>query len=295
MSVPASTRALRAAAMRSEPSFRRLVRGAARDAKAALRMTALVRAFDTGFPPDMAHALEGSVESFEASLATASEFRVAEGGFEKLFLRALRRGARAVRVADMRFDATNPEAVAWAKRNAATLVTETTAATRLAIRRIIQRTFAEGISSRDAAILIRDVIGLTERQAEAVANFRKKLVERQLNKTAVRRRTSRYADKLLRDRATTIARTESMRAANEGQRQLWKQAVSEGYLSSNAQQQWITTPDERLCPVCGPLEGETVNLNASFSGGFTAPPAHPRCRCTVALVPGSVRKPQRAA
>jgi len=38
--------------------------------------------------------------------------------------------------------------------------------------------------------------------------------------------------------------------------------------------------DERVCPVCGPLEGKTVRLDEEFAPGIFAPPAHPNCRCT---------------
>ncbi|MCL6580136.1 MAG: hypothetical protein K6U08_00740 [Firmicutes bacterium] len=38
--------------------------------------------------------------------------------------------------------------------------------------------------------------------------------------------------------------------------------------------------DERVCPVCGPLDGKTVRLDEEFAPGIFAPPAHPNCRCT---------------
>ena len=45
---------------------------------------------------------------------------------------------------------------------------------------------------------------------------------------------------------------------------------------------WITSVDERVCPICGPLHGVVVPLTAQFDGGFDGPPAHPRCRCDIA-------------
>jgi len=45
---------------------------------------------------------------------------------------------------------------------------------------------------------------------------------------------------------------------------------------------WLTAADERVCPICGGLDGETVNLHARFSNGLMYPPAHPQCRCAVA-------------
>ena len=42
----------------------------------------------------------------------------------------------------------------------------------------------------------------------------------------------------------------------------------------------VTRQDERVCSICGPLEGKT------FSGASNATaPAHPRCRCICVPVP----------
>ena len=37
------------------------------------------------------------------------------------------------------------------------------------------------------------------------------------------------------------------------------------------------------CPVCSPLDGETVDIDDTFSNGVDRPPSHPRCRCTTWL------------
>jgi SPP1 gp7 family putative phage head morphogenesis protein len=88
------------------------------------------------------------------------------------------------------------------------------------------------------------------------------------------------------DRAETIARTETMRAANEGQIEAWQQAAETGLLTGNESTEWITTPDDRLCPICEPLDGQTTALGGTFEvdgDRVSSPPAHPRCRCTVGL------------
>jgi Mor family transcriptional regulator len=75
-----------------------------------------------------------------------------------------------------------------------------------------------------------------------------------------------------------------MEASNEGQRQLWKQQIANGTLSSSIVRKWVTTPDEKLCPTCGQLDGDHAGVDERFPGGFLTPPAHPRCRCTTILV-----------
>lgn len=44
---------------------------------------------------------------------------------------------------------------------------------------------------------------------------------------------------------------------------------------------WRTSIDDRVCPICLPLEGERTAIGKSFPDGYNHPPAHPRCRCFV--------------
>jgi hypothetical protein len=37
------------------------------------------------------------------------------------------------------------------------------------------------------------------------------------------------------------------------------------------------------CPICDPLDGETVPVNKEFTGGLDGPPAHPNCECGIDL------------
>jgi SPP1 gp7 family putative phage head morphogenesis protein len=182
------------------------------------------------------------------------------------------------------FDRKNPAAIAWAREHGAALVADVTDETRAAIRTAIARSLDEGIPPRDAARLIRDVVGLNERQVEAVMNYRADLAMAGDDAGAIARKAERYAGELRRQRALTIARTETMRASNEGQLQLWQQAVSRGLLTGAARRRWIATDDEKTCPICGGLDGKEAALDANFSPRIKAPPAHPNCRCTTALV-----------
>lgn len=181
------------------------------------------------------------------------------------------------------FDEMNPEAVRWARARAARLVAEVGADARAAVRQVIARAHLEGIAPREAAKLIRATVGLTERDALAVMRRQVRLMEQGRSPEVAQRMAERYANKLHRARALTIARTETMAAANEGQQQLWDQAVAAGHLDPAMRKEWITTPDELTCETCGPMNGEVAPLDGSFSIGGN-PPAHPRCRCTIGLV-----------
>ncbi|QBG46055.1 phage head morphogenesis protein [Verrucomicrobia bacterium S94] len=69
-------------------------------------------------------------------------------------------------------------------------------------------------------------------------------------------------------RMEMIARTEILRAHNMG-RLKFHERVGVQKL------EWMTMGDERTCPVCGPLNGQTYLIDK-----FPQQPAHPHCRCT---------------
>lgn len=81
-------------------------------------------------------------------------------------------------------------------------------------------------------------------------------------------------------RARSIAVTETTRAFAAGNIAAWRTSgLVEG-------KRWNTANDEivRGCPICAPLDGEQVALDAQFGGRYDHPPAHPRCRCWVSPV-----------
>ncbi len=69
-------------------------------------------------------------------------------------------------------------------------------------------------------------------------------------------------------RMEVIARTEVLRAHNQGRIKFHQQVGVQKL-------EWMTMEDERVCPVCGPLDGKVFN-----TGRFPQQPAHPNCRCT---------------
>lgn len=149
------------------------------------------------------------------------------------------------------FDATNPKAKRWVEDHTADLLDDLNQATRDAIRDLVDRSFDGEFDVHDLADEIADLIGDDAR-------------------------------------AETIARTETMTASNQGQTAAWDQAIEEGFLTGRETKEWIVTPDDRLCPLCEPMDGQNVPMSDNFVQPETndqvdAPPLHPRCRCTVGL------------
>lgn len=148
------------------------------------------------------------------------------------------------------FDKSNPAAQLWVKEHAADTIDGINEATRQSIKDLVAQEFDGDFDVDELADKIGDLIGDDSR-------------------------------------AETIARTETISASVNGQQELWDQAVEEGLLTGDEQQEWIITPDDRLCPICEAIEGQTVPLGEPFEtedGEVDGPPAHPRCRCAVGLV-----------
>jgi SPP1 gp7 family putative phage head morphogenesis protein len=77
-------------------------------------------------------------------------------------------------------------------------------------------------------------------------------------------------------RAEMIAVTESTRAYAEGSRLEYRQM-------GIRRVQWLTNRDDRVCPICLPLDNQIIDIDQGIPGiGF--PPAHVNCRCFIAPV-----------
>ena len=147
---------------------------------------------------------------------------------------------------DMTFDAKNQAVIDWADRHAAELIDGITETTREDINNAVAA-YAEDGDWKTYHAEVLDAVG---------------------NET----------------RADMIARTETMLAANEGQRQAWDQAVEKGLLTGDDKATWIITPID-ACPECEALDGETRDLNGEYPDpGGDGPPLHPNCRCTEGIV-----------
>lgn len=165
-----------------------------------------------------------------------------------------------------------------------------------------------GLSAADIVDNIRDVIGLTDTQAQAVTNFRLMLEDldpaaltRQLRNTTfdeaiqdaidsgeflsssvIDEMVQDYADNYLDYRASMIAQTESSRAVNEGLHDAYSQAIERGALPDDAvNREWEL--GDSPCPICESIPDNNpdgVGVDESFDsddGPVDDPPLHPNC------------------
>lgn len=195
---------------------------------------------------------------------------------------------------DVVFDQANPRAVRWAREHAAKAVVQVTDETRDALRGMIADAIEEGVgtrrTAREIADELGDSLGLTRQQVSAVESFRERLEQSGLSADEVNQRVARFRRAKLGQRAERIARNETITAANQGQQELWEQAAEEGLMDADTTvREVIVTPDERLCEICAPMEGQRRQLGNEFVSPFDGtralrPPFHIQCRCALGLV-----------
>lgn len=274
-----ATRRLLQLADRAEPAVRLALHRALAQLQAALPARRLERVLRSG---DQA-ALEALLRALPARLRPATRLLARE--LAQAY--ALERARLASVTVRGRLDLVDPDVAREARDHAAALVTQVTDQTRQAIRAVMGRSVVEGIPPREAATLLRPLVGLTRRQALAVVRLRRELLREGRDQDGLARRLAAYAARLLRQRTVLIARTETIAAATRGQLLAWARARREGLLPATAKIIWETTPDDRRCPYCASMHGTQVRLGTSFItplGARRGPPMHPNCRCALGVL-----------
>ena len=193
-----------------------------------------------------------------------------------------------------RFDADRPEAAAWAAKEAGSLIVEVTQDQINIVRELVSSAQMGIYTPQQVARYVRDSIGITQRQAGWVRNFRDRTFNDQITagKTfaeamrATDNLTDRYAKRIHRYRSEMIARTEILRAANEGRNEAWRQGIEEGFINPGVKKYWSVEIDGRQCEECVAVgdqydEDNAIPITEQFPDGD--PPLHPMCRCDVLL------------
>ena len=271
---------------RLAPKMQRAVQLAARAAQRRIDLAALSAALAMGRVSQAVRQLD--LDRFTASdLATVAQvlFEAQKAGQK---IGTVKKG-----VADTigwALDVTNELARKAAEVQAARLLTAENLQVKQTVRGLIERAYREQIPVPETARLIRDVIGLNDRQATALFNYRAGLVEEEVDPTRMARMTERYGDRLLRDRALTIAQTEVHRASAEGQHDLWREGVRTGYINpAVARRYWIANAGAcAWCEGVESLNAEGVLVDGQFdtpSGSSIDGPedSHVSCRCSTRI------------
>jgi hypothetical protein len=147
-----------------------------------------------------------------------------------------------------------------------------------AVRAIVAEGFEAGRSHAASARLIRDVIGLDDRRAGALAKYAAKLEAMGIPEKKRLALIAKEAKKKLQSRGLAVSRTESVRAASLAQDMIWQRAVQAGQITPDYEQEWLPVPN--ACPICEGLRGARAPIGGQFPApGGDGPPAHPNCFC----------------
>lgn len=114
------------------------------------------------------------------------------------------------------------------------------------------------------------LVGLHSRQVNWVQNYRARLVTEDRPADQVERMAGRYANKLLRQRGETIARTETIKALNAGRQEGLDQLVDSGRLDADQIDRiWDSTADSRTRPTHAAADGQSAGSDGVFTvGGY---------------------------
>ena len=188
------------------------------------------------------------------------------------------------------FDLHDPNFDRMVQEQEARLVREVTQETRRAIGNVISRGYQTGTHPYVLAPQIRELVGLTSRQANAVMSFAEAQRKQGRSPEVVADRAIRYARRMRTRRAQTIARTETARAMVAAKQASWEQAAARGLFNPlTAELRWSAVQQDPT-EICATLDGKAVPFGETFDG--LLPPAHPNCRCDVSLVvPSPVQVP----
>jgi hypothetical protein len=168
------------------------------------------------------------------------------------------------------FGQTNPATVAHLRSYEMDKIIGMTQQALASVKTAITAGVQAGRNPIDVARDVRGAIGLTDRQTQAVANFRAALENQQADaldralrdkrfdatvarairdkapipKAKIDAMVERYRARYLKYRSEVIARTEAITALNAGNRLAWKQAIADGKIAAaQVTRKWIYTHD----------------------------------------------------
>ena len=180
----------------------------------------------------------------------------------------------------------------WTENRAADFVTACTADQIEGLRAVVRMAAVlEDRTVDELARVIRPMVGLYHGQATANLRYYESLLQAGVSAEKAMDLAARYGARQHRYRAFMIARTELTFAYNQGAWFGTMQARQAGLLPPVVKE-WSTSADERVCPVCGGLDGVRREMEEDFPFPTRLtdpqvrkmPPAHPNCRCAVKFI-----------
>jgi hypothetical protein len=236
------------------------------------------------------------------------------------FAAASRKAAREIFNAtgiDITFDSIQANAIRIMENRALQLTSVFDQKQKDAVREVLLDGIRRGVNPRQQAIALRNSIGLTAKQVQAVNNFRnmlenndkevltRKLRDKRFDRTinrAIRadkriaqdridKMVDRYRQRYIKYRATTIAQTEALSAIHQGKEEMFNHAIAQGHITpSRLENTWLTINDIKRRHSHATMQGQKRAHGEFFISGAGHALLHPgdpsaplseiiHCRC----------------
>jgi len=216
------------------------------------------------------------------------------------------------------FDQVNDRAVFVMQQERLRFIREFNASQRNATRTALVDGIERGLNPIDQARNFRASIGLTQRQQEAVINYRhllsegnsealsRQLRDRRFDRTIARAiredkpltrkqidtMVSRYNERYIKYRSEVIGRTEALRAVHSGNDEMYRQAIDASQVTvEQLERTWVTARDGRVRDSHSALGGKKRRIDETWdtSNGSLRYPGDPdgpveetaQCRCAL--------------
>lgn len=162
----------------------------------------------------------------------------------------------------------------WLESNGATLIQNVSDATRRTVRQILIENSLVDIQSRTViANKIRNEVPIIQRHVKSVNHTFRSERDRLINKgvaTEIAEKragteAAKHADRLRRWRAWNITRTELSKSWAYSSLETMRDAQLQGMFGDRRLEKlWLTARDERVCSICGPMDGTTIPIDNLF-------------------------------
>lgn len=288
------------------PSVRSAFLAAIFDMRSEARLTLVTSAIERGDVQALIEVLQLDPEFF-APLDAALTAAYRRGGEDAMRSLPRFQRPSGLPVA-ARFNGRNPRAEQWLLRQSSALITEIISDQRIAVQIALEGGMAQGRNPRSVALEIvgrinratkrreGGIVGLTSQQTGYVTNMRAELrdPERMANYFTRQRRdrrfdsvvsralregrpvpqakvdqiASRYADRLLKLRGDTIARTELLQSLHAAQDEAIRQVIDAGFVSADQiARKWDAAEDAATRPSHAAMDGQRAGVDGVFQSG----------------------------
>lgn len=144
------------------------------------------------------------------------------------------------------------------------------------------------VPARAAAEQVLNAYGLTPRQMSGALALKAPEKTFSVSPRALKAKFNEYVGRSLRSRFKIFAEQEVHNLDLQAKQTAWMWMQDNGGLNETAQKVWLTARDEKVCPICGPMNGVRADIKDKFElpngSEIWVPGVHPNCRCDVRVI-----------